>query len=329
MGLQKAKFENRLTGIKIPGISGRNSLKTAGITLIIGLTFCPQYTFSQQDTSSSPIYLADSLSFVQFEYDSLQAAFDTLTDEPEWFLSSMVKDHAKLWSSPCRIEKEDLKLLIPVIAATAITIVYDEEIYSSVKKYQNAHPWVSEISPVITKGGEAFVLEVGGLFILSGVIFRNEKARQTGYIALQTWVHAGIIVQVSKLIFGRQRPSFENGVDKWHGFPESLNRFTGGNVSKYDAFPSGHTIEAFGLATVIAEQYKDIKIIPIISYTLATGVGLSRITEDTHWLSDVILGAAMGYGIGKFMVRERKDTKWTIIPKTSKNKMELTAIYLF
>ena len=263
------------------------------------------------------------------DYDFNRPA-DSLTARKEWILSSMVRDQGKLWTSPLRIEKKGLALWIPVISVTALSIFHDEEIYSSVKNFQNKHGWVSDISPVITQvGDDPFVLGTGTLFILTGTLAHNKKLKQTGLIALQTWFHTGFIVQAGKLFFGRQRPSFENGTDQWHGFPESLRRLTGGPVSKYDAFPSGHTIEAFGLATVIAEQYKDKKIIPVICYTIATGAGLSRITEDTHWFSDVVLGAAMGYGIGKFMVRERKDTKWTLLPVGHKDDIILTAIYSF
>ncbi len=268
--------------------------------------------------------------FSQICESDLNQPTDSLSGKQEWFLSSLVRDEGKLWTSPLRIEKKDLAFWVPVISVTTLSFVYDEEIYSSVKNFQNNHGWVSNISPVITQvGDDPFVLGTGTLFLLTGTLAHNKKAKQTGLIALQTWFHTGFIVQIGKLIFGRQRPSFENGIDQWHGFPESLRRFTGGPVSKYDAFPSGHTIEAFGLATVIAEQYKDKKIIPVICYTIATGAGLSRITEDTHWFSDVVLGAAMGYGIGKFMVRARKDTKWTLLPVRHKDDVILTAIYSF
>lgn len=266
----------------------------------------------------------------QDDIENLQSAPDSLPEKPEWFITSMLKDQGKLWTSPLRVGKEDIIFWVPVIAATAVSVVYDEEIYSSIKNFQNNHGWVSDISPVITQAGDdPFVIGTGALFFLTGVLSHNKKAKQTGLIALQTWFHTGFIVQVGKFIFGRQRPSYENGVDRWYGFPETLKRLKGEPASKYDAFPSGHTIEAFGLATVIAEQYKDIKIIPVISYTIAAGAGLSRITEDTHWLSDVVLGAAMGYGIGKFMVRERKNTQWTLLPVAHKDDVMLTAIYRF
>jgi membrane-associated phospholipid phosphatase len=335
------------------------------VYILIGIMFCSQRLLSQQIESLSANILNDTLSLIRIscpDYDEDDCkidfygsdsallkqeltlpfgdyrflspehipAADSVYERPKWFVASMLEDQRNLWTSPLRIRKTDLKFWIPVIVSTGVTIVYDEEIYSSIKNFQNDHAWISDISPIITQlGDDPFVLGTGGLFFLSGVLSGNMKIKQTGLIALQTWFHTGFIARVGKLLFGRQRPSYENGIDKWRGFPESLKMVKGEPSSKYDAFPSGHTIEVFGLATVIAEQYKDIKIIPVISYTLATGTALSRITEDTHWLSDVILGAALGYGVGKYMVRERKHTQWTLLPIFTKDELTLTAIYRF
>jgi len=38
---------------------------------------------------------------------------------------------------------------------------------------------------------------------------------------------------------------------------------------------------------------------------MAALVGLSRLTEDAHWLSDVFLGAAVGFVVGKMVVRNQ------------------------
>jgi membrane-associated phospholipid phosphatase len=291
--------------------------------ILLGLVFCSQIIASRQ----APFLRANDNAL---NPPDLYTCTDSVNDKTKWFLTSMLEDQGKLWTSPLRMGKKEMLLWIPVLTATAVSIVYDEEIYSAIKNFQNNHAWVSKISPVITLGGDnRTVWAVSGLFYLTGVISGKEKAKQTGLIAIQAWAHAGLIVQVGKNIFGRQRPSHGKGIDRWYGFPASLKKYNGEPPAKYDAFPSGHTIEAFALATVIAEQYKEIKIVPIIAYSLATGTGLSRITEDTHWLSDVILGAAMGYGIGKYMVRERKDTRWTLIPKASGNDIKIMASIRF
>jgi membrane-associated phospholipid phosphatase len=348
------------------GIISINRVKIVmSLSILAGLVFCYQSIYSQQTASLSSFILPGSLlcihsinisyekdtlkdkyappdnislkqKFVLMDTDNtcllpdLHVATDSVFNKPKWLLASMLEDQGKLWTSPIRIEKTDLLLWIPVLTTTIVSIIYDEEIYSAIKNFQNNQDWVSKISPIITRGGDnTSLLTVSGLFYLIGVISGNEKAEQTGLIAAQTWFHAGFIVKVGKLFSGRQRPSYQDGKDIWYGFPASLNKYKGEPRPKYDAFPSGHTIEAFALATVIAKQYSEIKIVPVISYSLATGVGLSRITEDTHWLSDVIMGAALGYGIGRYMARERKDTRWILIPKAARNDLTLMATFSF
>ena len=50
---------------------------------------------------------------------------------------------------------------------------------------------------------------------------------------------------------------------------------------------------AFAMATVVAERYPNWPV-RILSFGIATTVGLARVANDGHWSSDVILGAAMG-----------------------------------
>ena len=62
------------------------------------------------------------------------------------------------------------------------------------------------------------------------------------------------------------------------------------------SFPSGHTSNSFLGATVIHNIYG--AEIGIPSYLLASITGLSRISDNKHYLSDVIFGAALGVAIG-------------------------------
>lgn len=254
--------------------------------------------------------------------------FSTSSKEPVWVMKAFVQDQGKLWTSPLRIKKKQLYYWVPVIVATAATIRFDEEIYSGFKKYQAKNPWVDDWSPVITMGGDnKFVIAVPALFYIGGLALKNEKAKQTGALAIQSLAHAAIIVRVGKMIAGRQRPSVENGIDGWYPFPQSLDQFDEGPFAKYDAFPSGHTIAAWSLATVIAKQYSETKIVPVLAYSFATAVGLSRITEDTHWISDVILGAALGYGISTYIVKIRSNTRLTLFPQKTQDGMVISAVY--
>jgi membrane-associated phospholipid phosphatase len=61
------------------------------------------------------------------------------------------------------------------------------------------------------------------------------------------------------------------------------------------AFPSGHTAQAFAAATFMAKEYGHIsRWYSIGAYTVATGVGVMRVLNNRHWVSDVIAGAGVG-----------------------------------
>lgn len=60
--------------------------------------------------------------------------------------------------------------------------------------------------------------------------------------------------------------------------------------------PSGHTTTAFAVATVFADQYgEESKYIPVIAYGLATLTAWSRVYDNSHWASDVFIGAIVGH----------------------------------
>ncbi|MBE9462624.1 phosphatase PAP2 family protein [Dyadobacter subterraneus] len=66
--------------------------------------------------------------------------------------------------------------------------------------------------------------------------------------------------------------------------------------SAYNSFPSGHTTQAFAAATFLSEEYKDrYKWMPYASYTVASSVGLMRVANNRHYISDVLVGAGIGF----------------------------------
>jgi membrane-associated phospholipid phosphatase len=222
------------------------------------------------------------------------------------FFKELIEDQKEILTSPFRISKENLIFWAGTGILTGIMLGNDEDIYEDIKTYQEKNPWVDKISPHITRlGSGEFQLGVAGAFYLGGLIFKDEKARETARLTLMTFLHTGIVVQLAKHLTGRQRPSWDNGTDHFHFLSGFFRRYQKGQISRYDAFPSGHTISVFGTATVIARMYKRSIWIPVLSYSLATLCGLSRVTEDTHWFSDVFLGAVLGYAIGKFIVSRR------------------------
>lgn len=251
------------------------------------------------------------------------------------FFKSLWQDEGRILSSPFRMKGKDFAIWGGVALATGVLIANDETIYREVKEFQGKHKWVDDVSSKITNLGLGqWTLGAAGAFYLGGLIFKDKKAKETARLTLMTFIHTGIVVQLGKHLTGRQRPSWNDGTgsgkDDWHWLKGFFNRYKEGQLAKYDAFPSGHTITVFGTATVIAEMYKKTVWVPVLCYSLATLCGLSRITEDTHWLSDVFLGTVLGYAIGKYVVKTRNRLgKLTIYPVANTHQVGLSLNYVF
>ncbi|MDD5435563.1 MAG: phosphatase PAP2 family protein, partial [Nitrospira sp.] len=143
-----------------------------------------------------------------------------------------------------------------------------------------------------------------GAFYARGMVYNDSRAKAVAVDAFaSSFVGAGIITTSLKVITGRSRP--RNGDGTYHFQP-----FSGD-----DSFPSGHTTQAFALASVIAEHYDD-QWIDMTSYGIATLVGLARIEQEAHFPSDVVAGAIIGTVVGKSIVRYNKGHhgKYTLLP---------------
>ncbi len=65
--------------------------------------------------------------------------------------------------------------------------------------------------------------------------------------------------------------------------------------SNNQSFPSGHTATAFMTATMLSREYgHKSALISIGAYGVATAIGLMRMANNKHWLSDVMVGAGIG-----------------------------------
>jgi membrane-associated phospholipid phosphatase len=84
----------------------------------------------------------------------------------------------------------------------------------------------------------------------------------------------------------------------WFVTSSSPTKYVRGNGS----FPSGHSMVAFAVATIVARRYGNHRWVPYTAYGLASLVGFSRLTLNVHFLSDVFMGGALGYTISRYTV---------------------------
>lgn len=129
---------------------------------------------------------------------------------------------------------------------------------------------------------------IGGLAVV-GLVAHDRTLVRTAALALGSIATATIVTQATKYAVGRVRPYADPDRD---GFDL---RFFSGSPS----FPSGHTAAAFALATSLGDATGRTWA-RIGLYALATGTAWARITEQAHWLSDVVAGAAVGIASAKW-----------------------------
>ncbi|MEK6566931.1 MAG: phosphatase PAP2 family protein [Bacteroidota bacterium] len=197
------------------------------------------------------------------------------------------------------------------MALTLVLIRTDQQTYDFMYTWKEGNGTFKTLSPIVTEIGHgSFSLGTFGGFLAYGFLADNDRAIKTGKIGLESFLLTGITIQFIKKMTGRERPSSStsNG-GTWYG-PMA---FFGGRErehgqARYDAFPSGHTASAFALATVLSDMYPE-PWVSYLSYSLATGVAVTRISESTHWASDCFLGAIIGYGCTKLVERWNDDSE--------------------
>ncbi len=162
-----------------------------------------------------------------------------------------------------------------------------------------------------------------------GLIIKNEKLVNTTLLATQALITGSAITTSIKYLAGRRRPySYLPSEEARPTFMGPFSKDPNGN-SFNNSFPSGHTTVSFAIATVFASEYRDNNLVPIIAYSLATLVGVSRISENQHWTTDVFTGAAIGYLSGKQAVKNYHQFSKRRADGKLKNSLSYTLNYSF
>jgi membrane-associated phospholipid phosphatase len=173
------------------------------------------------------------------------------------------------------------------LAVVGTALAIDRPLRDEMLRHSGNNSAVTQVE----RFGNQYAAGVVGGFYLVGALADDPTSLQVAQDGLTaSLIASGIITPAIKLVAGRSRPRDNNGI--YHFKP-----FSNGNSS----FPSGHTTEAFALASVIANHY-DETWVTCTSYTIAGLVGLARSYHQAHFASDIVAGAMIGTLVGKSVV---------------------------
>jgi len=145
--------------------------------------------------------------------------------------------------------------------------------------------WYDELGP------DNVAIGAVGAFALSGIALQDRRLTRTSVNLVEAVAITKAMTGLFKGLAGRARPYGETG-------PWDLDAARFGSQHLTRSMPSGHTSRAFALASVIAHEYPAWWVqLPV--YGVAGSVGVQRIRSGNHWLSDVVVGGALGYLIGR------------------------------
>ncbi len=249
-----------------------------------------------------------------------------LSTQPDRFSSDYIKgyftDTGKMLSSPVNWDQGDWLKAGLVIGATSGLYLADGDIRNFAQKNQST---VGDRGAAVGNalGNPLYTLPPLGLFYLYGYLNDDTKARRTSLLAVESLAISGAFTWTLKEVAQRPRPYTGEAPTTWNGPSHKIADYS---------FPSGHSTAAFSIASVVAEEYGANPFVPPIAYGLATLTGFARVYSDQHWASDVFFGAAVGYFVGKVVVRYNTiqgNTNLKIMPMFSQQGFGLTASYRF
>jgi membrane-associated phospholipid phosphatase len=203
---------------------------------------------------------------------------------------NILKDQAAIWISPAHIRERDLAYLIPLGLATTLTMTVDHQVMASSKLDKpslNSHAGTA--SNGLLGGFVAAPVFIYGL----GHIHHDDHATETGILGGEAMVDSLVVVEVLKAVTLRERPTLDNARGKFFQ--------TGAGIDS--SFPSAHSIVAWSSAAVIASEYPGY-MTKITAYGLATGLSISRVLARQHFPSDVLVGSAVGWLVGRYVIHK-------------------------
>ncbi|MBN2198286.1 MAG: phosphatase PAP2 family protein [Candidatus Aminicenantes bacterium] len=200
------------------------------------------------------------------------------------FWTHLARDAGGVLASPFSWKPVEFLGCAAVLGVTGLAYSRDEDIrdWAQERRTPNSNRFMS----FMENGGDAAYLTafLAGLY-LAGEVAPSRGARKTAVLSLESLAVSGAVVLTLKCLLGRARP--ELGLPANHFRPFTFQ-------AGYLSLPSGHAASAFAVATSIACR-TDSFVADALLYGLAGLVAASRVHDNKHWASDVLLGAALGH----------------------------------
>ena len=210
-------------------------------------------------------------------------------------------------SRPPRLGRNTTWMIAGALGAGVAVSMFDARLLAGTRLLGN-HAEMDRGSAIGSAIGGPGPIALGAALYTAGRVTGDGFAATTGREVIRAVVVSGGLTALIKGAVGRSRPFVS---------PDDADEYSPGHgflTSARASFPSGHTSAAFAAATVLIReidaQHPRARLIagPLLLGT-ATFVGFSRIYDQQHWPSDVVVGAALGAITGYEVVAHARDDR--------------------
>ncbi len=206
----------------------------------------------------------------------------TLGQRFAYDMGSVYKGILFTYSGPARWKKDDFIKAGAFAGGTALLVLADEDVAHYFRKQGQKVPqeW-HHAGWYMGKPQYNYTFSLG--LYAAGLLTKNTKIRRTGVVIITAATTGGLLQTVLKSAIGRARPGTGVGNMSFDPFSKSEG---------YHSFPSGHSILSTTVFYALSKQFSS----PWVKagfYTAGLLTPVSRMWEDAHWISDVVVGAGI------------------------------------
>ncbi len=214
-----------------------------------------------------------------------------------------VRDILHVWASPIHADRDEWMVFAASAAFVGATLIIDDDVQRVMARHPRSafmrglEPFREEHKTELFNLGSGKRLQpLSGVLYLLGFAFDSRALRDAGLGCASTQQANILVHHGSYAIISRERPLTAK---------DQYEIQLGAGPWRQHSFYGGHAGNIMGCVTYWNERF-DLGPAEPMLYLLAFGVGLGRVADQRHWLSDTFTGMLVGHAFGRVIARRAR-----------------------
>ena len=215
-----------------------------------------------------------------------------------------IRDMLYVWASPLHADADEWATFAASAGLVGATIVIDDDVDSAMLQHPNS-VFMKALDP-FRESSDAGLFNLGsgkrlqplsGVLYVLGFAFDSRALRDAGLGCASTQQASILAHHAAYTAIARERPATASG-------NQYLIELGGGDWEQH-SFYGGHAGNIMGCVTYWNERF-DLGPAEPVLYGVAVGVGLARVADQRHWLTDTMVGMLIGHAFGRVIAHRAR-----------------------